>query len=180
MVITLVPKSKKGIRFELTPFDAVYYLLLGLALFVTMALVLTFLTARRTKAELSLVRARSLESRTEELGILERRVRSTKIKLELYNELLSEHKYASSFFDFLRSTSHEYVYFNGMELDVRNGVVFLKGETEDFGGLRQQILILRDEDAVIDVSLKTLTLNKKGGVDFTLQISLERTVFEKD
>ena len=180
MVITLVPKSKKGMRFELTPFDAVYYLLLGLALFVTLALGLTFLTTRKTRAELSLVRARSLESRTEELGVLERKVRSTKIKLELYNELLGGHKYASSFFDFLRYVSHEHVYFNGMELDVHNGIVFLKGETEDFGELKQQILILRNEDAVIDVSLKTLTLNKKGGVDFTLQISLESTVFQKD
>jgi len=179
MAITLVPKSKKGMRFELTPFDAVYYLLLGLALFVTLALVLTFLTTRSMKTEISLIRARSLESRSEELGVLERRVRSTKIKLEFYNELLGGHKYASLFFDFLRYASHKNVYFNGMELDVRNGVVFLKGETEDFGKLSQQILILRNEDAVMDVSLKTLTLNKKGGVDFTLQISLESTVFQK-
>jgi len=179
MAITLVPKSKKGMRFALTPFDAVYYFLLGLALFMTLALALTFLTARSMKAELSLVRARSLESRSEELGVLERRVLDTKIRIELYNELLGGHRYASSFFDFLRDASHKNAYFNGMELDVRNGVVFLKGETEDFGGLNQQILILRDHDAVIDVSLKTLTLNKKGGVDFTLQISLEGTIFQK-
>lgn len=180
MVIELVPKSKKGMKFELTLFDAAYYFLLGLALFMTLALIFTFLTMKNTRAELSQVRGRALESQTEELGALERRVRGTKIKLELYNQLLSAHRYASLFFDFLRGVCHEYVYFEGMELDVRNGIVFLVGETEDFGKLRQQILILRNEDAVTDVSLKTLALNKKGGIDFTLQISLEDTVFKKE
>lgn len=117
------------------------------------------------------------EKTTEEIA-LEKEVLSWQRKIEDFKKLMGEHLLASNFFSFLESNSHPQVFFSKIDLKPREGKVLLSGQTENFSQLWQQISILKSKKEIKELNLSNLSIGKEGKVDFSLDLSLEPTLFK--
>lgn len=161
-----VPVTMRGVLF---------YLFLGLALALTVSLVVTFLAKSEIGNKLSIVESDldemdSLEDKEAQVSLLRRR-------LSIYQERFSSHGKASQFFSFLEDNIHDSIFFIGLDLSTRDGRAVLAGEAESLKSLHQQTLILNENPSVLNTTLSGVEFNTRGGVDFVITLQLSSDIF---
>ncbi len=179
MAIQLVPKSSQGAESKVTGKEVVYYLLLGLALFVTFSFLYLHFVGSKMDKETVAIERKLLESRSGEFEELERSILKAETKVSLFSKFLDSHKKNSFFFDYLSTLCHKEVFFTHLNLNADNATAELDGKTEDFARLRQQILILRSEEEIKEVKLKSVSINQERGIDFSLNLSFDSSILKE-
>ena len=84
----------------------------------------------------------------------------------------------SKFFEFLEEKVHPRVFFCEVNLSVQEEKVILSGQTDSFLTLQQQLSVLNKESIIEDLVLTKAALNKEGGIDFNLDIFLNKEIFK--
>ena len=100
-------------------------------------------------------------------------------KIRDFSSLIKSHLFASNFFAFFEKVSHPKVWFSQISLNPGEGRVALLGQAENFSVLGQQILILKQEPLIKNLDLVSLSIGKRGRVDFTLNLFLDPIIFRK-
>lgn len=100
-------------------------------------------------------------------------------KIGDFSKLIKGHLFASNFFAFFEKVSHPKVWFSQTDLNPQKGQVALLGEAENFSTLGQQILILKQEPLIKNLDLVSLSIGKRGRVDFTLNLLLDPKIFHE-
>ena len=98
-------------------------------------------------------------------------------KIRDFSSLIKSHLFASNFFTFFEKVSHPKVWFSQISLNPGEGRVALLGQAENFSVLGQQILILKQEPLIKNLDLVSLSIGKRGRVDFTLNLFLDPKIF---
>lgn len=109
---------------------------------------------------------------------LEKNVLAWQKKIKDFSRLFSRHLYLSGAFDFLESISHPEVWIRQVNLDSRESKMVVAGETESFTTLGQQLLILEKQPQIKKFTLSSLSIGRKGKVDFTLNISFDPEILK--
>ena len=177
-MIELVPKIKDKRRITLTPYRIAVCASAGLALAVVFSLFLVGLQKRSVERRLEEIGIELAEESTEEINQIEREVFITQNKIEVYEKLLGSHRHGSNFFTFISELTHKKTFFKQADIGIREGRVFLTGETESFSDLRKQILLLKNEEQVERVDLANVSLGDYGEIEFTIILLLSPSVFE--
>ncbi|MFH1714314.1 MAG: hypothetical protein ABH831_01860 [Candidatus Nealsonbacteria bacterium] len=112
------------------------------------------------------------EGDTEEEINLENDVLASQKRLQDFSFLADQHLSISKAFSVIESFTHPEVQFLDFDLNSRTGSLSLRGETESFKTLGQQMLILKDKELVTGYQLDTASINKDGRIDFSLSITL--------
>lgn len=84
----------------------------------------------------------------------------------------------SRFFNNFEDLVHPQVWFSSFQLDTTLRQVVVQGKTVDFQILEQQLLFLRSKTDLIEVlELSDVGLGKDGGVEFSLNLTLQPRIF---
>ncbi|MCP6718315.1 MAG: hypothetical protein KJI70_02140 [Patescibacteria group bacterium] len=117
------------------------------------------------------------QGRTQERIELEEENIYYKNKIEAIAPFLNAHVLSSKFFDFLSAKTHPRIFFSKINLTAKEVRIALSGSTDSFSTLDQQLTALNEELLVEDVVLTNTSINKAGGIDFDLEISLNKKMF---
>ncbi|MDO8424540.1 MAG: hypothetical protein Q7S70_01195, partial [bacterium] len=133
---------------------------------------------RNSESSLKNLEETLTREKTPKEATLERDILSLQKKIKNFSQLFSRHSYPSKAFDFVESVTHPEVWISQVSLDARESKVVASGETESFTTLGQQLLILEKNPQIKSFLLSSLSIGKKGRVDFTLNISLDPKIFK--
>jgi hypothetical protein len=116
--------------------------------------------------------------KTEKEIALETEVFDYQAKIKDFSLILAEHFYSSNFFGFFEKLCHPQVWFSQIDFKANDGTLSLDGETTDFLTLEQQLIIFRKEPLMKDVSLSDLSVSKEGLINFSLNITLDKSIIK--
>lgn len=130
-----------------------------------------------SQAALSEVEQKLSETGTLEERKLETSVIDTKLRIEDFSRLLSERKIGLELFSLLESAVHQKNVFTFLSLELEHQKVKLSGTSADFRSLEEQILIFKKQEAIQEFALTQISLEKEGGVGYSVEFSLKPDFF---
>jgi len=154
-----------------------FYLSVILLILVVAAIFVLDNYINKSKEALSGLDEAIKSERTQERLALEKEVQTYARKIEDFSKIISQHLENSGVFVFLQSNCHPQVWFSQFTLDSLGNKIGLDGKSKSFKSLGQQILIFQEEKLVKSVNLEKVSLNKEGGVDFSLSLILDPQIF---
>jgi Tfp pilus assembly protein PilN len=117
--------------------------------------------------------------RTQQYSELEEKILTFKTKVDDVADLLQDRKKLSDFFNFLKIFVHPDIYFTSLSLNMDESEAKLKGVSNSFVSLGQQILAFKQDPFVKEAELIDISLDEEDQIQFSIQISLlsDKTVF---
>ncbi|XOB42643.1 MAG: hypothetical protein ACKKMP_01130 [Candidatus Nealsonbacteria bacterium] len=174
-MVEIIPKPVKEA-------DKWQKILIYLLIFLIIVLIGTYFLLNnleeRSKVYVDELEKRLEQGRTAERITLEEENLNYKKKIEAIAPFLEGHVLSSKFFDFLEKRVFPRVFFSKVNLNIQEEKVILSGQTDSFSTLQQQISTLNSEPIIEDLMLTDATLNKEGGIDFSLNIFLNKEIFK--
>ncbi|MBU0476409.1 hypothetical protein KKB68_00090 [Patescibacteria group bacterium] len=177
MAIELIPKKSMTKRFSWL--GSLFYLSLVLLIAVISSYFILSLFQKNANQTIEQLEQELAGIETQERKDLEQEVLNQKSKIDNFSNLLDAHQLSSNFFFLMEGLCHPKVFFSTVDLSVKTQKVSISAQTDSFQTLGQQLLILKEEDSVRDISLNKVTAGKEGKVDFFLNFSLNPEVFKK-
>ena len=173
-MVEIIPKS-----FEQIP-SWQRILLYSLVFLLIAVIVSLFLLANFQKESESYLK--SLKERLDKEGApkvakLEEEIFGYKKKIEDFSSLFENHILNTKFFDFIESKAHPQVYFSEISLDSKNSSLIVYGAADSFLSLGQQLSVFRKEELIKKLALSSISIGKRGGIDFNLTISFKEELF---
>lgn len=110
---------------------------------------------------------------------LDKEIKITADKIDIFSKLLSEHKITSNFFEFLKTYCHPKVQFFSLDIDAKIFKASINGKTDDFQTLGEQILIFKESGFVNDLQVSNISLDRKGKVGFELSFMFSEKIIKK-
>jgi hypothetical protein len=131
------------------------------------------------KASITLKERENLyeQNKTPEILSLESEILDYKNKISAFSNLISQHKFSSTFFQFLEKITHPKVVFLEMDFNVKDNKITLFGQTDSFLTLGQQIMIFKQQNMIKNVQLSNIGISKEGKVEFNIDITLDAKLF---
>lgn len=108
---------------------------------------------------------------TEETKQLEQDLMLYKKKVINVIQILGDRQLAFPFYSFLEGLVHPKIYFTSASLDMVNGQATLKGISQDFQSLGQQVDIFKKDDFIQNADVKSISLAEQGGIEFVAELS---------
>ncbi|MEK7503609.1 MAG: hypothetical protein AAB577_01360 [Patescibacteria group bacterium] len=176
-MIGIIPKpiKKTSKLYEFSP-----YIVFGLVAAVVLAyVVLLYLGNKTSRISWDLAEKIS-QVGTKDERVLEARVLLEKQRIDDFSKLFANHRESSSFFKFLEENSHPKIWFNKLELNLKDSQVILTGETANFETLGQQIAIFQKQQFVKTIEMSELSIGKSGRANFVFSLSLDPQIFKNN
>lgn len=120
-----------------------------------------------------------LKAATREDRQAEQKVLGYEKKIKSYADLSAKSKKVSQFFENFENLIHPQVLFSSLEVTAGSLRAAVKGKTASFQTLEQQLIFLGNQKDIIEsVDLTDINLNKEGGADFSLNLTLKPEIFD--
>jgi len=169
---------KKPIRKEI-PWDKISFYFLVFVLVCSIAVYATLIyLGKNSLKELQKTRDELSQVKTLETTLLEKEIFSEQKRIKDFPILLKEHIYSSKIFKFLEEKSHPQIVFSEFDLNTNTTKLILSGKCDNFYILSQQMAVFREEPMINSLKLSNMSLNEKGEVEFTINISLNEGLFK--
>lgn len=98
-------------------------------------------------------------------------------KINIFGKVFEEHRKVVNILSFVEKTIHPGVYFSKISYDVKTGETSLNGAAADFMTVSQQVIIFKEQkDIVKKVTLSSLAPSEKGGIGFSLALSIDPNI----
>jgi Tfp pilus assembly protein PilN len=153
--------------------NILFYLALALLIFSLASLFILNNSIKKSKNTLQSLRETLTKTKTPERITLEKEILNYEKKIEDFSLLINQHLENSKFFTAFQKTCHPKVWFSQFSLNSREKIATFSGQTQSFESLGQQLLILKNEDWIKDVELKSVSISKKGKINFSLSFSYD-------
>ena len=102
-------------------------------------------------------------------------------KFNDFYELFKNHKFASNVFAFLQSQTMPNIWFKQFNLDEKNNIVQLSGESDDMDGFSRQVNTLENSDNkkyIKSIGTLNSSLGESTRVSFNINLVLEKSIFD--
>jgi hypothetical protein len=173
-MVEIIPKS-----FEEIP--AWQRILLYFLIFLIIAIIIGYFLLgdlqKKSEDYLSSLEQRLSEEGAPQIANLEEEILGYKKRIEDFSLLFENHILSKKFFEFIEEKTHPKVFFSENILTPENLSVKFFGLTDSFLSLGQQLAIFREDELVKDVTLSDVSIGKKGGVEFNLNIIFAEELF---
>jgi hypothetical protein len=100
-------------------------------------------------------------------------------KLNDFSGLLQRHKSSLNIFSFLEQICLPTVWFSGFNFTSENTNVIVSGQTNSFVTLEQQILVLKQDPLVENLSIAGVSVSEKGEVNFTFLLTFSPKILTR-
>lgn len=110
---------------------------------------------------------------------LESRLNNLNSILEVFKNVLDQHRYWSLVFKMLEEKTLNTVTFKHFDGDETNGFISLLGTAPSYGALAQQIKIFEDSPNVISVLASDIGISEEGKVKFSLKLNFGKDLIRK-
>jgi len=174
-MVEIIPKPKAK-----TPpwFNILFYF--SISLLIIAILSFFILNQLQKKATFNLQNLDELlkNTKTQERINLEKELINYQKKTDDFSYLVKNHNLTSKLFDFLENITHPAVYFSSLSFSSENGIVVLRGGTENFQTLGQQLSIFKTEPLIKEVNLSEVSIGREGKINFTFTLSLLSEIFK--
>lgn len=137
-----------------------------------------FYLQKKADKDLAELNQKISEGQTPERLALEEETLDWNNKLQDFAPFLTQHILNTQFFDFLEQKTHSRIFFNKINLNSKNYSVLLSGKADSFVTLGQQLLIFEKEQLIENFTVKDVSLNKEGQIEFSLELSLSSQIFK--
>jgi hypothetical protein len=157
--------------------DVILYFIISLLIATILCYIIFFVKVGMQKKTIS-----DLEVATEAVGTGQQRENEKEVlfyqkKIADFAELIKNHQFASSVFGFMEEKTASRVWFNLFNLNRKDAIVGLSGETGDIDVLSRQIAVMEKSEYVKKVSLLNSQINSTGGIKFNLTLKLDPKIF---
>ena len=174
MAIEINPKKKLGIpTWSIIVFGVCLILLIGLlASYFYFGAKIKKITQEIQKKEAEFVYlGEAIQTEQEKLLSLEQ-------KIDDFGNLISSHRNILDIFEFLEKNSLLNVWFSDFNFSAEEGEVSVSGKTDNLTILEQQAFVLKQQSVVKNLDITKVSINKEGGIDFTLTINFDPVIFK--
>ena len=110
---------------------------------------------------------------------LESRLKDLNGVLEVFKDILDEHRYWSLVFKILEDKTLNSVTFKSFDGDETNNEFFLSGVAPSYGVLARQVKIFEDSPNVSAVSSSNISVSENGQIKFSIKINFSRDLILK-
>lgn len=117
------------------------------------------------------------QGKTQEESQLENRIFLYRDKLDDFKKISESRRHPIEFFTFIEKQVHENIFFKALLLNPSENKVFIEGEAKSFRDLAEQVLILKSQEGVSNISLSTIEFGGKGEVIFGMDIVFMQDFF---
>ncbi|MEK9153491.1 MAG: hypothetical protein AAB723_02740, partial [Patescibacteria group bacterium] len=94
-------------------------------------------------------------------------------RLNDFSQLLKNHRLNSGIFVFLSAICHPQAQFTGLSIDEKGSRLTLGMKTENFKTLGEQLLILKSNPQITDVSFSGLSIDREGKIICSLSFDID-------
>ena len=169
----IIPKEAQKIPRWL---DVLFYLSVGLLIFVFISYFLLFQSIKASEATETDLDAK-IAAEEAKSSPLRDEILTYQKKIKDFSVVINGHLEASNAFGFIESKCHPDVWFSNFSLKTEAGDIALSGEAQNFQALGQQMIIFRDEPMITKSNLGSITMGKGGSIGFSVTLSLDPSVF---
>ncbi len=174
-MVEIIPKPiEQAAQWE----KVLLYVLMFLVVVLTISYFLLTNLEERSSVYNQELEIKIAQGRTTQRISLEEESFEQKKKIETIFPFLEAHTLSLEFFEFLESKTHPRIFFSKLNLNTEESKAILTGTTDSFSTLDQQLLVFNQDSLVEDLLLTAASLNKQGGVDFNLEIYLNKNFFQ--
>ncbi|MCX6789831.1 MAG: hypothetical protein NTZ42_04485 [Candidatus Gribaldobacteria bacterium] len=168
-VFSIIPKAKET---EPTWVVVAFWSLLSLLILIFAPI---FIFQRQTTilAQKKVVIETETEQTIKNNAELSKRMALVSRRLNDFSQLLKSHRLNSGVFVFLSAICHPRVQFTGLSIDENGTRLTLGMKTENFKTLGEQLLILKSNPQVSDVSFSGLSVDKDGKIICSLNFNID-------
>lgn len=175
MAIELTPRKrpKKSLFTAITGIVAAFLVLVFVGTYLYFYITNEGLVERVNKIkEDSKELDKSIRTKEEELLVFQRRISD-------FSSLILGHKNVGSMFDFINENTIPKVSFNEFEYnEEEKGAFFIRGKSDSFFLIEQQVVVFRNQDLVKDARLAKVSINEEDGlIEFSINVALEPESF---
>ena len=128
------------------------------------------------------VKAKNIEIRkigTEEQKKSAENILKYEIKIRDFSNLFNKHKYTTNFLKFLDTSILNGIIITDMSLNILENKATLAGVANSFQILGQQENFFKNHDMLTKTNLGATSMNKLGKVDFSFELNINPTMFNK-
>jgi len=156
------------------------YIAFGLAVAVVLAYIALLYFGNQASKTANALEEKIAQVGTKDEKVVEAQVLLDKQRIDDFSKLFANHQEPSKFFKFLEENCHPKIWFNKLELNLKDSQAVLTGETSNFETLGQQIAVFQDRALVKNIEISDLSIGKGGWVDFTFSLSLDPEIFKNN
>jgi hypothetical protein len=98
-------------------------------------------------------------------------------KLDKLGLILDNHIYSSALFGYLETITHTKVQFTNFNFTARDGGVRLTGLTESYETFGEQMVALKQKDAINNLVVSDVRLKKTGQVEFVISFEVDKSLY---
>jgi len=98
-------------------------------------------------------------------------------KLDKLGLILDNHIYSSALFGYLETSTHTKVQFTNFNFTARDGGVRLSGLTESYETFGEQMVALKQKDAINNLVVSDVRLKKTGQVEFMISFEVDKSLY---
>lgn len=168
-MVGIIPKPKKKIPEwqKIVP-----YVSLSVLIAVILGFALLSYFEGKSAASLQDLEYKIGQVGTGEEKAMEKEVLAAGRKIDDFSGLLDEHQKLSGLFELLEETCHPQVWFSKFSFNSEGQELQISGTASNFQTLEQQLVIFQSQELIKSITLSNLAINKKGDIDFSINISL--------
>ena len=181
MAVSLIPKKKRQRRVGFN-FAAVGKNKQGVLSFVILILVFTLYGASLFYERILNGNITDIDNRVKVLNEdrdedKENAVIRFDAKLDKLGLILDNHIYSSALFGYLETITHTKVQFTNFNFTARDGGVRLTGLTESYETFGEQMVALKQKDAINNLVVSDVRLKKTGQVEFVISFEVDKSLY---
>lgn len=120
-----------------------------------------------------------LKETPEEIAELEKELLFWQKKISIFSDLRENHLGSSQVFSFIEEITHPEVSWASFKLSSGEKNLSLSGSTDGLVEIKQQLIILEEEERIIESELKGFSQGKEGEVKFSVDITLKEGVLKQ-
>lgn len=169
-MVQVIPKKlvPQKVRFK----NLLPWLSLLLVVIVILIYLIFVLQVNRARVSLEELKADLGQAQTKEQLELEKTILIYKRKIDDVALLLESRQRSLDIFEFLEEFVHPNLYFSSLSMNLNTGKVILKGVSNDFKSLGQQIFVFEREPFIEKAELSKVSLFEEGKINFDIELSL--------
>ena len=111
---------------------------------------------------------------------LEQEILTYQKKIDNFSFLIGQRLGVSKIFTAFQDVCHPRVWFSRFSLNLEEREISVLGQAQSFEVLGQQIFIFQNENWIKDIDLRKISIDKEGGIDFSLSFSFDPQFLAND
>ena len=157
--------------------DVIFYFVLSLLLATIISYIIFLLKDNAQRQDIAILTKELAASGTSQQKAYESTVVNYQKKINDFNNLFTNHEFASNVFAFMQAQTLPNIWFEQFNLDEKNNTVQLSGEADNMDAFSKQITVFEENKYVKNLGNLSSSIELSGKITFNLTLTLDQGIF---